>query len=104
MKMKWFKIPVLAATALVLGMASPVWAQEAAEVVDVVAEVEFDAAAVAGETAYAIDNMFLLLAAILVLFMQAGFAMVESGFNQAKNTVNILFKNLMDIMSNILMT
>jgi Amt family ammonium transporter len=98
MKMKWLKIPVLIAAAWVLGMASPVWAQDAA-----VTEPAFDAAAAVNETAYAIDNMFLLLAAVLVLFMQAGFAMVESGFNQAKNTVNILFKNLMDLCIGMLL-
>ncbi|MCB0181814.1 MAG: ammonium transporter, partial [Anaerolineae bacterium] len=38
-----------------------------------------------------------MIAAVLVLFMQAGFAMVEAGFNASKNTVNILFKNLMDM-------
>ena len=47
--------------------------------------------------AYAIDNITLMIAAVLVLFMQAGFAMVEAGFNASKNTVNILFKNLMDM-------
>jgi len=36
------------------------------------------------------------VAAFLVFFMQAGFAMVESGFTRAKNTVNIMMKNLMD--------
>lgn len=46
---------------------------------------------------WAIDNFALFLCAVLVLFMQAGFAMVESGFNAAKNTVNILFKNAMDL-------
>ncbi len=96
MKMNWLKRPALVAAALMLGLASPTWAQEAAEA-GAVAEAAFDAAAVAGETAYAIDNMFLLLCAVLVLFMQAGFALVESGFNSAKNTVNILFKNLMDL-------
>ncbi|HSR87588.1 MAG TPA: ammonium transporter, partial [Pontiella sp.] len=64
---------------------------------EVVAEAAFDAAATSGEWAYAIDNMFLMFCAVLVLFMQAGFALVESGFNSAKNTVNILFKNLMDL-------
>lgn len=91
MKVNWIKISVLALTALVLGIASPAVAQEA------VVEEAFDAAAVAGEAAYAIDNMFLMFCAVLVLFMQAGFALVESGFNSAKNTVNILFKNLMDL-------
>jgi Amt family ammonium transporter len=36
------------------------------------------------------------VAAFLVFFMQAGFAMVESGFTRAKNTINIMMKNLMD--------
>jgi Amt family ammonium transporter len=36
------------------------------------------------------------IAAFLVFFMQAGFAMVETGFTRAKNSVNILMKNLMD--------
>lgn len=37
-----------------------------------------------------------LIAAFLVFFMQAGFAMVETGFTRAKNAVNIMMKNLMD--------
>jgi Amt family ammonium transporter len=36
------------------------------------------------------------IAAFLVFFMQAGFAMVESGFTRAKNACNIMMKNLMD--------
>lgn len=36
------------------------------------------------------------LAAFLVFFMQAGFAMVECGFTRAKNAVNIIMKNLLD--------
>ena len=36
------------------------------------------------------------VAAFMVFFMQAGFAMVEAGFTRAKNAVNILMKNLMD--------
>ncbi len=47
-------------------------------------------------SAYAIDNFFVFIAAVLVIFMQAGFAMVETGLNAAKNTTNILFKNFMD--------
>lgn len=49
------------------------------------------------EIAFAIDNLTMFICAVLVLFMQAGFAMVEAGFNSGKNTVNILFKNLMDM-------
>ncbi|RME79116.1 MAG: ammonium transporter [Chloroflexi bacterium] len=43
-----------------------------------------------------IDVIWLLLAAFLVFFMQAGFAMVESGFSRSKNAANLLLKNLMD--------
>lgn len=45
---------------------------------------------------YSIDSLFLFLSAVLVIFMQAGFAMVEVGLNSAKNAVNILFKNTID--------
>ncbi|MDA3930946.1 MAG: ammonium transporter [Prolixibacteraceae bacterium] len=43
-----------------------------------------------------IDNMWLLIAGFLVMFMQPGFAMVEAGFTRSKNTANMLMKNLMD--------
>ena len=52
---------------------------------------------------YALDNAMLFLAAVLVFFMQAGFAMVEAGFNSSKNAVNILFKNSMDICVGVLL-
>ena len=42
------------------------------------------------------DTMWVLLAAFLVMFMQPGFAMVESGFTRGKNTANILMKNFAD--------
>ena len=42
------------------------------------------------------NTIWVLLGAALVFFMQAGFAMCEAGFTQAKNTGNILMKNLMD--------
>ncbi len=56
-----------------------------------------------GLNAYAIDNFFLFIAAVLVLFMQAGFAMLEAGLNSTKNTVNILFKNIMDLSAGALL-
>lgn len=55
------------------------------------------------ENAFAIDNMFLFICAVLVLFMQAGFAMLEAGLNATKNTVNILFKNVMDLGLGVLL-
>lgn len=42
------------------------------------------------------NYLWTLVAAALVFFMQAGFALVESGFTRAKNSVNIMMKNLMD--------
>ena len=44
----------------------------------------------------AFDMIWLILSAALVFFMQAGFAMVETGLTRAKNASNILMKNLMD--------
>ena len=44
----------------------------------------------------AFDMIWLILAAALVFFMQAGFAMVETGLTRAKNAGNIIMKNLMD--------
>lgn len=43
-----------------------------------------------------IFGVWFLIGAALVFWMQAGFAMVETGFTRAKNTGNILMKNLMD--------
>ena len=46
--------------------------------------------------AASLDVGWTLIAAALVFFMQAGFAMVETGFTRAKNAGNIIMKNLMD--------
>ena len=43
-----------------------------------------------------VDTIWVLLGAVLVFFMQAGFAMVETGFTRSKNAGNIIMKNLMD--------
>ena len=43
-----------------------------------------------------------LIGGILVFFMQAGFAMVETGFTRAKNSGNIIMKNTMDFCIGIL--
>lgn len=43
-----------------------------------------------------LDYVWTLVAAALVFFMQAGFAMVEAGFTRAKSAINIMMKNLMD--------
>ncbi len=48
---------------------------------------------VANDTVF---SVWFLIGAVLVFFMQAGFAMVETGFTRAKNAGNIIMKNLMD--------
>lgn len=48
------------------------------------------------ETNVALDTIWVLIGGILVFWMQAGFAMVETGFTRSKNAGNIIMKNLMD--------
>ncbi len=52
---------------------------------------------------YAINTLIMFICAVLVIFMQAGFAMVEIGLNSAKNAVNILSKNVMDFCVGVLL-
>ncbi len=83
MGMKESKIRSAAwATALVLAMAVPARAGEGPVTADTVQT--------------HLNYVWTLVAAFLVFFMQAGFAMVEAGFTRAKNACNILMKNLMD--------
>ena len=51
-----------------------------------------------GELANGLNTVWMLLAAMLVFFMQPGFALVEAGFTRVKNTANILMKNFVDFM------
>lgn len=74
--------------ALMVTLSSPLWAQEAAP-----PAAEAVAAAGPSETKVALDTIWTLVTAMLVFFMNLGFAMVESGFCRSKNTVNILSKN-----------
>ena len=50
------------------------------------------------DLATSIDTVWMLLAAMLVFFMQPGFALCEAGFTRSKNSANILFKNFVDFM------
>ena len=43
-----------------------------------------------------IDTLWVVIASVLVFSMQAGFALVESGFTRSKNAANIMMKNFMD--------
>jgi len=78
---------LIAGLILLLIMGSPVWAAEG----DMS---PLDAAK--AELQNNINVVWTCIAAFLVFFIQAGFAMVEAGFTRAKNAVNILMKNLMD--------
>ena len=61
------------------------WVRESGNIADAAAGVQLN-----------VNFVWTLIAAILVFLMQAGFAMLESGLTRAKNTVNIMMKNLMD--------
>jgi ammonium transporter, Amt family len=75
-------------TGLVLMGADAAWAQEAT---------------ISAEEVQAnLDNVFVLLAAVLVIFMQAGFALLEAGLTRAKSVANIMMKNLMDFCAGAL--
>lgn len=63
----------------ILVLANPAWAQEEVDPVQV-----------------NLDNVWILVAAVLVIFMQAGFALVEAGLTRAKSVANIMMKNLID--------
>lgn len=49
------------------------------------------------ELSQSLNSSWILIAGVLVFFMQAGFALVESGMSRAKNAVNVIMKNYMDV-------
>lgn len=62
----------------------------------------FSAGSFAGEfsltdLSQSLNSSWILVAGVLVFFMQAGFALVESGMSRAKNAVNVIMKNYMDV-------
>lgn len=66
-------------------------------------EAAADEGAADAKLTFALNNVTLMICAVLVIFMQAGFAMLEAGLNPAKHTVNILCKNLMDFAIGVLL-
>ena len=89
----------------VIPVSSPALAQDEAAAVPASAEANpagwnagdpVDAIAYDDANDYTINTLIMFICAVLVIFMQAGFAMVEIGLNSAKNTVNILAKNVTD--------
>ncbi|MEM6458277.1 MAG: ammonium transporter [Planctomycetota bacterium] len=119
---RWVLLLAVLAGGLMWGDAS--WAQDAADVEaaaeDAVAAVE-DAVAEVGEAAeeeayvfdwetadlseamFTVNNLWVMIAGCMVFIMHLGFACVESGLTRAKNTVNILFKNMSIVMIGIVM-
>lgn len=79
---RWLRPPVLLCLLAALGLALPLAASEPVE-----------SQSLDQGTA---DILWLVIAAALVFFMQAGFAMVETGMTRAKNACNIMMKNLLD--------
>jgi len=82
-KLRLSSIPLIAL--MVAFLASPLYADDAAA----------NAKAIEG-LQNNLNIVWTCVAAFLVFFMQAGFAMVETGFTRAKNAINIIMKNLMD--------
>ncbi len=54
------------------------------------------------DTQVILDNIWVLIAGVLVFLMQAGFALVEAGLTRAKNVANIMAKNLADMCIGVL--
>jgi len=125
--MKLWSKPVLGLLKLtgilaMLALALPAYSQDAApaadavvaaaeNVAELVAEATEEAPAYESYEAFAetpgfalftVNNLWLLISAAFVFLMHLGFASLESGLTQSKNTVNILFKNLSIICIGIL--
>ena len=79
-------------------MAIDLYAQEPAATAEIIEVSEAPATAACDEVANGLNTVWMLLAAMLVFFMQPGFALVEAGFTRSKNTANILMKNFVDFM------
>jgi Amt family ammonium transporter len=109
----WLPLLVLAVGALVLGATAQLAVaqdetatEEVAveEVAEAPAEAPAEEAAAEpeglnktlGSTSFALDTIWVMVTAFLVMWMQAGFCLVETGLTRAKNAVNICMKNLLD--------
>jgi ammonium transporter, Amt family len=89
---------VLLIALLAIGALTAVWADDAPEAVAAATDAAAAAAPATPAWPDAItgNTIWLLVTGFLVFFMQAGFALVECGLTRAKNSVNIMMKNLLD--------
>ncbi|MEM9790097.1 MAG: ammonium transporter [Planctomycetota bacterium] len=105
MNCQWWKpgaLMLAAFTALAaIGLVDPAMAQEVEA--EALAEAISGPFAEAGisEEMFTVNNLWIMIAGCLVFIMHLGFAMLEAGLTRAKNTVNILFKNVMVVMIGI---
>ncbi len=86
---RWIQGSALAAALVLLPSVGALAQDVAAEVEALQPEIE----AAMGTPQVLLDTLWVMIAGFLVFFMNAGFALVESGFCRSKNTVNILAKN-----------
>lgn len=73
------------------------WALSMGEAAATPLPVDLEATPLGSRGGYSVDLLWTVVAAILVFWMQAGFALLEAGFSRAKNVVNIMMKNLADL-------
>lgn len=78
------------------GLSDPLFAQDGAVTDEAPAEEAFE------QGVFVANNVWMMVATLLVFIMHLGFATLETGLTQAKNTVNILFKNTFIIACGIL--
>jgi ammonia channel protein AmtB len=91
--MKGMKVKILLPTIVFVSVtvfSMPAFAESAGTDESVIGAIDVE------ELKQGLDTVWVLIAAFLVFFMQAGFGMVEAGFIRAKNTCNILTKNFLD--------
>ena len=86
-------LSTLAATTAAL----PLAAEEAAKAAEPSAAAAATKAASVSAEMFTINNLWILLGAVLVFAMHPGFALVETGLSRAKNSVNILAKNVITV-------
>jgi Amt family ammonium transporter len=107
MKIKKYLLALLLSSSAFL-MTGSLGAQELPAAAEAVVDaISFDDAYAAfmetpGAAFFTISNLWLCICAALVFLMHLGFATVESGLSQSKNTVNILFKNVFIISMGII--
>jgi ammonium transporter, Amt family len=103
MNMKSFRLWALAGVLLTTAIGAPILAQEAAaETAAPVVQEAAPAEAGISLEMFTVNNTWMMVATFLVFIMHLGFSMIESGLCQAKNTVNILFKNTLIIAIGLL--